>query len=46
MRRHLLALFAALILVLGAYAINTSSGQTSPPRQPRMLPNTSGFSLH
>jgi hypothetical protein len=46
MRRYLLALFAALTLVLGAYAINPGNEQTSRPGQSRVLPNTSGFSLH
>ncbi len=42
MRKYILAFLAALTLVVGAYAVNTSG--TPPPS--RMLPNTNGFSLH
>ena len=50
MRRYILALCAAVVLVLGAYVINTGGGnigggQIAPSPQPRILPNTSGFSL-
>jgi hypothetical protein len=43
MRKRILALLAALILVAGAYAFNMSN--TPHPPQPRALANASGIPL-